>query len=317
MQNLSAAATTQVPVSPHIFLMGRPPMGEAIGYLQTQTLEGQALDVSELADQWRVAQARVQELAVSEAGAADNPAIAELPPGLKALGQAVLNDPVTKQSHGIAPTEIKMVELDSLVVFQKQINLAYSAQLQAVLGHEPSEEDLLRFALPTDGRYDPATNAAPIQFGPVGPLLWAGVSPSMDYRVLKTDMIDPAQVSGFNANGRATHIIVAAIGYGSNLLSAMRVGSRLILKNGSHRAHSLRAGGHTHAPMLIQDIAPGEENELLPPIVQQQRDLYVTQPRPPMLKDYFDNDLHVVVNVPRQTRQLRVQFGYEEGAGPA
>jgi hypothetical protein len=69
--------------------------------------------------------------------------------------------------------------------------------------------------------------------------------------------------------------------------------------------------------MLIQNIPAGEEGELLPPVVQQQRDLYLTDPRPPLLRDYFDNDLHVVVNVPRQTRQIRVQFAYEEGAGPA
>ncbi len=312
----TAIATTQVPVDPHVFLIGRPPMGEYLGFLKTQTLEGQTAEVGELAEQWRAASARVKQLATTEAGVADDPPTAALPSSLTGLAEKVMQDPVTRQSFGITQNEIKMVELDRLVVFQKQINVTYAGELQAALGEGPSDEDLLGFALPIDGRYDPTPNVAPIQFGPVGAQVWGAVSPSMDYRVLSTALLDPAQVSGMDINGRPSHIIAAAIGYGSNYLSAMRVGSRLILRNGSHRAYALRKAGHTHAPVLIQNIPDGEEGEHLPPDVQLQRDLYLSDPRPPLLRDYFDDDLHLVVHVPRKTRQLRVVVTYEEGGAP-
>jgi hypothetical protein len=67
---------------------------------------------------------------------------------------------------------------------------------------------------------------------------------------------------------------------------------------------------------LIQDVPEGEEAELLPPEVAQHRDLYVKSERPPLLRDYFNDDLHLVVHVPRKTKQLRVMVTYEEGGAP-
>ena len=211
---------------------------------------------------------------------------------------------------------IEIVELEKLVVFQRTVNLSYVAELQQALGQDPDEEAVFHFVLPTDGRYDPVVNAAPIGPGPMGPLAFAMVSPSQDLRVLKTAMLDPAQVEGFNINGRATQIIALAVGYGTNYLSAMRVGTRLILNNGTHRAYALLAAGHTHAAMLIQDIPPGEEKDHLPAPVQAELDAYLSSPRPPLLRDYLDEALHVVVHVPRTARSIRVVLNYEEGTAP-
>lgn len=314
MQNASTlSGTTQVQTDPTLFLSGRPPMGEFIQFLQTQTLEGAAADAGNLADQWRVARNRIDELTANEAGIADIPVASELPVSLGGLASALLNDPLTRQTFGVTPTSVEMVELDKLVVYQKMINLTYAGQLQSLVGDAPTEEALFQFALPMDGRYDPVPNAAPMSFGPHGALLWGAVSPSSDFRVLNTMLLDPTQISGLSVNGRPTHVFAVAVGYGSNLLSAIRIGSRLVLRNGSHRAYALRASGVSHAPMLVQDIPSNEESELLPPEVQQHRDLYLAHPRPPLLRDYFDAELHIVVSVPRKAKQVRVQVGYEEG----
>jgi hypothetical protein len=310
-QSFTSAATAAA--DPTVFLTGRPPMGEYIQYIRSQTMDGEQADVSGLASQWRASRDRIAQLTVTEAGIADKPGTSPVPEELAPLADAVLQDPVTKQTFGLMPPSIQVVELDNLVVFQKTVNLTYATQLQSLLGDDAGPEDVFHFAMPIDGRYDPTPNAAPIGAGPAGPLLWGLVSPSMDFRVLQTTMLDPAQINGLNANGRPTHVIAVTVGYGANLLSAMRVGSRLLLHNGSHRAYALRAAGHTHAPMLIQEIPAGEEDELLRPEVQQQKDLYLSHRRPPLLRDYFDGDLRVVAGGRRTAKQVRVQIGYEEG----
>jgi hypothetical protein len=69
----------------------------------------------------------------------------------------------------------------------------------------------------------------------------------------------------------------------------------------------MRAAGHQHVPCLVQNVTRPEELEvLLAPEVQQRLDLYLQSPRPPMLRDYFDEQLHVRIPAPRIGRQVRV-----------
>lgn len=52
-------------------------------------------------------------------------------------------------------------------------------------------------------------------------------------------------------------------------------------------------------------------------IVQQQSELFLTSPRPPVLKDYFDPELRMVVRVPRTNRQVRIGVQVEQLDVPA
>lgn len=305
----------QAHVDPTVFLMGRPTMNGSINWLRTQTIEGKQTDVSELARQWREAHAHVMERTSSESMIADGIAVTPLPDGLVPLAEAVLEHPVTKQSFGTTPVSVGVVELGKLVVFQRNVNLTYAELLRQQLGSDPSPEDVFHFALPTDGRYDPVCNAGQVGMAP-NAASYAMVSPSNDLRVLQAALIDPNQIIGWNVDGRVQHAVVVAVGYGSNYLSAMRVGSRLILKNGTHRAYALLASGQTHAPMLIEDIPTDEEREHLPPDVQADMDGYLAAPRPPLLADYMQDDLRVVAHAPRTQRTVRVNAIWDESGVP-
>ncbi len=312
----TTAAPTHIQAEEHVFLIGRPPLGEYMGFLKTQTVEGQTADDAALAEQWRAANGRIRQLEMTEAGAADDPLDDELPASLGILGPKVLEDPIVRRSFGITRNEIRMVALDRLVVFQKQINLGYALELGQALGNEPTDEDLFNFCLPIDRRYDPPTSVAPIAHGPKGPAAWAMLSPSTDFRVLETTLLDPSQVIGLDMTGAPTQVVAVVVGYGPNFVTAVRAGNRLILRNGSHRVYALRAAGHTHAPVLIQNIAHQEELGLLLPDIEAHPNLYLTHPRPPLLRDYFDNDLRLLVHVPRKTRQVRIAVNFEESYSP-
>jgi hypothetical protein len=109
-----------------------------------------------------------------------------------------------------------------------------------------------------------------------------------------------------------------AVGFGSNFLSIISAYDRLILHNGSHRAYALRELGITHAPCVIQHIYSREElNVVAASAVNERPDVFLKQPRPPLLKDYFDPALRKIIPVVRRLRQVTVKFEVDEAYVPA
>jgi hypothetical protein len=290
-------------------------MQAAIGWLRNQTFNGKQTSVTDWANQWRASHQKLAGLSKTEAMVAEKIAVTDITASMSKHALAVLEHPVTKQSFGVVPVSIKTVELAKLVVFQRTVNLTYAGQLQSALGPNATADDVFHFALPTDGRYDPPVNVGLVGGGP-NSVTYAFVSPSNDLRALQPLVLDPTAVPGLDVNGRVQGLAGVAVGYGANYLSAMRVGPRLILKNGTHRAFALLAAGHTHAPMLIEEIPDGEEREHLPPDVLADPDAYLVAPRPPLLSDYLNDDLRVIALVPRTLRTIRVTLSYDEGGIP-
>jgi hypothetical protein len=309
-------ATTQPQVAqltadPHVFLAGRPPMSEFLGFIGSQTIEGQAADKRALADAWRESNRHIRELETAEAGIADAATTSPLPTDLDELAAQVLGDPIVQRSFALTPIEIAVVDLNELVVYQKHINLAYAQQLHTSLKAATTPEEVFRFCLPFDRRYDP-----PTKWTQVAPNSWIFTSPSNDFRFLEASVLDPDQVHGLPVGGAATWLVALVVGYGSNYLTALRVEGRLILYNGSHRAYALREAGHTQVPCLIQDVTQREELEAIAgpehPLTQEP-DRYLSSARPAMLRDYFDEKLRMIVHVPRKARHVQITFN----AGPA
>ena len=296
-----------------VFLIGRPPMSEFLGHIATQTVEGQSMQQGALADVWRSANDRIRQLERDESAWADNPQVDPVPPSLNALREKVLVDPIVQRTFAVVPFEVGVVDLDRMVVYQKHINLTYVNELKELLGPTPTEEQVFAFCLPIDRRYDPQ-----VRGGRIGPNAWSFSSPSTDLRMLDFVLVDPSTISGLEMTGVAVAVAGVAVGYGSNYLSALRVEGRLILNNGSHRAYALRSLGITHAPCLIQNITRPEKLELIGTAdVQVRSELFLKHPRPPVLKDYFDDELRMLVHVPRKHRQIRIAVQVEQLDVPA
>ena len=291
--------------NPHVLLLGHPPVTEFLGYVRTQTVEGRS-DEGALMDAWRRGNDHLLALAATEAGYADGIEFGEMPAELAPLVDRALADPVMRRDYALAPVSIEWIELDRLVVHQKDINLAYAGELQAELGTDPSPARIFEFALPYEKRRDP-----PVQAGRIAEGTWIFKSVSNDFRILDAELLQPAQVTGLDVTGVPSVIVALVVGYGSNYLSALSVGGRLVLQNGSHRAYALRAAGQTHAPCLVQHISRHEE---LRAIVGDNHPLTVpgenilTVERPPLFKDYFDEQLRMICTVPASVRQVQVGF---------
>jgi hypothetical protein len=311
-KEVTYTAHEQPATDDHVFLIGRPPMGEFLGFVSVNSAGPDTVDLRQRAAEWREANDHIRELEGAEAGAADNAPIESLPPRLAALEPLVQADPTFQRSFQVVPVEIGMVELDRLVVFQKHIDLTYVGMLQAALGSDADEEAIFRLCLPFEHANPPVRVMRTAQNA------YTFISPSNDFRLLDVPVLRGDQLSGYASNGVAAYVVALVVGYGSNYLNALHSNGRLILNNGSHRAYALRDIGVTHVPCIVQHLSRPEELEVIAAgDVPKNPELYLEAPRPPMLKDYFDAKLRTVVPVPRKLRQVNLSFGAQQADIPA
>lgn len=145
---MSSMGNLVVASDPHVFLIGRPPIGELLSFIRTMAVDGQSIDLGTLTAEWHAANDHVLKLEKDEAGAPDNPPVTALAESLRPLAAAVFADPVYKRAYRFVPTDIAVIDLNRVVVFQKFVNLSYVEELKRRLGSTPSPEDIFRLALP-------------------------------------------------------------------------------------------------------------------------------------------------------------------------
>lgn len=297
---------------PHVFLIGRPPIGELLAFIRTMAVDGQSIDLGDLTAEWRAANDHVLNLEKDEAGVADNPPVTALADSLRPLATAVMADPVYKRAYRFVPTDVAVIDLNRVVVFQKFINLAYVEELKRRLGSTPSPEAVFRLALPLQPEQPQFHMMQNTQN------MYTLISTSTDFRFLEAQVLQPQKVPSLESTGRPVTILGLAIGYGSNFLNVLHAENRLVLGNGSHRAYALRELGITEIPCLVQRVTRRDELELVASgDLAISPDRYLKSARPPMLRDYFDSALRKIVPVYRKNRVVRIQFGVEQTDMPA
>jgi len=76
--------------------------------------------------------------------------------------------------------------------------------------------------------------------------------------------------------------------------------------------------GVTHVPCIVQHVSSRDELDVIASSsVRRDPDLCLKHVRPPMLKDYFNPQLRIVMPVHRRLRQVTVRFEIEEDFVPA
>ena len=306
------AETSHEILDDYVYLIGRPTLRAFLSFVRNRSPDGRRADLGALTDEWRAAASHLLTLEKTEAGCADHPAIQPLPDRLVPLRERFMRDPLVEHGFNTVPSQVGMVELERLVVYQHHIDLSHVATLKDKLGPSPNEEAIFRLCLPFERDQPPAK--------------WARVhrdtyvfnSPSNDLRFLGAMPLSSEQVADYPPPGVLVGAVGLAVGFGSNFLSVINAFDRLIVHNGSHRAYALRDLGQTHAPCVIQHVYSREElNLIASSAVAARPDVFVGQKRPPMLKDYFDPKLRKIIPVIRRLRQVTVKFQVDEGYVPA
>lgn len=290
-----------------IHLLGVSPLARFVARVARRSADG-AVDDAALIDQWRAAAACYRELEVREAGFADEATIEPLPSGMAGRVEDIVADPGFAHAFARLPVAFGMVELDRLVVYQQHVSLSHAARFDDALGDAPSrDEAVLDICLPTTVQRPPlrCIRAADGKFVFQSEL--ADIR-AFDARLLAADLARLVITSDGPARGGVT----VPIGFGVPHLNAVRLGSRIVLNNGYHRAYALRRAGVERVPCVVQAIAHPEElafagsSSLIDDF-----DSLFNSARPPVLKDFFDPQLTTQVALLPTRKQIQVTVTVE------
>jgi len=293
----------------NLYLIGRPTLKQFLRFVKDRAVH--VPSSGDLVDEWATAEAIVRTLQRDEAGCADGPTIQPLLPDNPLLHEALKN-PLIRHSFNTVPSEIAYVELDRLVVYQHHIDLTHVEALKQQLGSSPSDAEIFRVCLPNA----PPRSAA--KWSRVHKDTFVFTGPSDDMRFLGAMSLNPENITDYAPPGNMVGIVGLAVGFGSNFVNAIYAENRLILNNGSHRVYALRSLGITHVPCIVQHARSREElGVLASTAVTGAPNFFLQDPRPMMVKDYFDPRLRKVMAVRRRLRQVTVKFSVDVAFVPA
>ena len=289
-------------LDPTLLLKGLFPLPKFIRFVRERCPLG-SFDEALLVEEWRAARELVRRLQQDEADHPDDMEVLPLPEEMLPLAEQPLRQPSMHRMTSVEPRSWQMVEIDRLVVFQECINLRHIDQLAAATTTSLDAREIMELVARSGRHAHPDVRFTQSE----GCFTFA--SASNDLRFLDVATIDPRTIADYEPFGAASHALVIYLGFSDNLVSATRIGRRIVLTNGSHRLYLLRKLGFRHAPCLVTDASDSDFSDvLLPAAVKQDRQFYLGASRPPMFKDYLDPRLTRTVAVTRKHYALRAKL---------
>jgi hypothetical protein len=308
-QTIATASEVEVGAhsSPQRYMYAHAMRGEVMQHVRTQASQADRDRLPAILADWDALRARVNAITVREAGLADTITISELPATAKSFATATLADPLVSKSFGGLSHEIAMAEIDKIVFPQRMINDEYATRLANTYPTSHGLDDLLQICVA------PRIAMEPIQHLEVAPNTHVFTSPNTDLRFLGAfvkESVSDEDIPLVEGGGLPAAGVAGFVGYGSPVISAFRVGTRLILNNGHHRVYALHKLGATTIPILIMNLS-NPVAELPPAIAGIPRELLMT-PRPPLAKDIVDDALNINLLVKRRIKQLTIMMSVNQ-----
>lgn len=264
-----------------IWLVGQPPLADYLHFVRRKVVGGETAAPRALVDEWRAANDIYHELSHSEAKLAETIQCRPLPASLNAREAEVRAHPWFQRSFSELPTTFQMVELDKLIVSQTHVERGHHDATAVGLGR--SLDARFRFCIPLE------RDLPPVRMQRIDDHRWLFSSFSTDLRERAPELIRGEALTALGVDGPVAAFLGIPVGFGSNFMSAVRSGKRVVLQNGYHRAYALRRAGITHAPCIIEEVTRKDELRVGgDEEVNADPEFYFAAPRPPLLKDFFD-----------------------------
>ena len=286
-----------------VWLLGQPHLQDYLHFCESKVLGGELLDSRALVDEWRAANDLYYDLEKCEAGIADAIACRPLDRRLAKLASRLEANDWFRSSFDRLPYTFELVELDKLVVSQIQVECCHIQTAAARLGAHPSPKELFRFCLPIE------RELPPVAITRLAANRYQFTSPSSDLREHDPLLLRGADIAHLKLPGPAAALLGVSVGFGSNFLSGIRSGSRILLQNGYHRAYALRSAGFTHAWCVVELVTRKDELRLTANAqVLADPEFYFAGKRPPVLRDYFDPRIAKPLKVKRMDCIVEVEI---------
>lgn len=265
-----------------LWLLGQPPLADFIAFVEEKVADGRKLDPRRLVADWRRANDLYYDLEASEAGIADAIEVLPAEPELAERMRRLKRNPWFRSSFDNLPFEIVKVEIDKLVVSQVHVERgAVFDRARALDLTNPAA--LFDFCLPAE----PPPPA--VETRELGDGRWLYTCRSTDFRAHAAKPIAPALLPRDFASGPLAAALVVGVGFGSNFVSGIRSGDRVLLQNGYHRTFALRDCGATHVYCVVETVTRKDELRLTADAeVGADPEFYFASKRPPIFRDFFD-----------------------------
>lgn len=302
IERLSSDAADQAPTE-MVWLLGQPHLGDYLEFVREKVVGGSAIPPKRLADEWRAANDHYYELEQKEAGAADGVQSLPLPAEMRPLARRLRATPYFRRAFDTLPARFRMVELDRLIVSQVHVERQFVDSLSARIDPRAGPEALFRFCQPLERK------VAPVRAEQLGPDRFRFSSDSTDFRANPSALLAPVLAGKVPSFGPVSAAIALVVGYGSNFLSVIESGGRMVLHNGYHRAYTLRALGFTHAPCIVTRVTRKDELKVAAAEkVGEDPEFYFAAKRPPLLRDFFDPKIRKLLPVVRMETVIEVEL---------
>ena len=125
----SVSAADAAIVTREIRLLGQPSLQDHLSFVRHHVVGGASIKAADVADRWREANDHYHRLEEREAGFADEIEVYEPDPLFEPFMAETRADPRYDYTFDTFPTEIAMVELDRLVIYQTHLAQAYTDSL--------------------------------------------------------------------------------------------------------------------------------------------------------------------------------------------
>ncbi|HYD24561.1 MAG TPA: hypothetical protein VEB68_07170 [Croceibacterium sp.] len=268
---------------PMVWLLGQPSLRDYLAFHRSKVIGGEAADARQLTAEWREANDYYYELEQAEAGIADTIDCRPLDRRLARLAGELERNPWFRATFDDLPYTIELVELDKLVVSQLHVENGFSGAIAARLGPAPPPSALFRFCLPAE------RELPPVSIRRLASNRYQFTSPSSDFREHSPRLLRPHEIGHLELPGPAAAFFGVSVGFGSNFVSGVRSGKRVLLQNGYHRCYALRSAGITHAWCVVEHVTRKDELRLTAnETVAEDPEFYFAAWRPPILRDFFD-----------------------------
>jgi hypothetical protein len=293
-----------------VLVIGRMSLLEFLQFMKT--VAGQ--DPNDCRDEqiqvWREANERLREMEEAEAGMAAKPDEVAMSPEDVEFAEACFRQAPAERAFKYTPRQWSLVELDRLIVFQHFINLGFVSEIDRNLEDTLTNRELISIAMGV------GANRPQIHFRRLGRNSFSFTCASEEFCLLEPTLLDSTTFQSLEA-AEVAAVIGVPVGFGTNIISAVRTNDRLVLINGTHRAYALRRRGATHVPCLVLDASRAGDLDLLTGETQHQFVPYLKLARPPLFKDYFDDCLRRLLPIPRSYPLLEIQITVQRHRAPA
>jgi hypothetical protein len=289
-----------------LHLMGASRLGAFVQFVRLRAVGGRERDESDTADMWRAAAKHYEALRSSEAAVADKPHVLPLPRSMQPHIDKLTQLDSFAATFSSVPIAFGMVPLAQLVCSQFDLTLSTVQVLKQHITPKMRPAALAKLCLPL------ALAHGHCVLGRETRGEYVFHSDSHDLRYLGAQLVPVANIQGYRHSGHAQAAIVIGVGFSTNVLNVVRYGDRLVLNNGYHRAMALLSQGYTHAPCVIQVCGHWEDVGLCAMgEISGNSELYFSNPRPPLLRDFLNPALTSHWQLRPVRRQITVKLSYE------